>query len=341
MLASFVILHLFSALGIFVAIAYPIWWFLFPLNTPCFFCRTTRVGAVCPTCNEPVVSLERSYPKKTKSAILNALAIFGFTLLALGVVFVEARILRELGYWTPQKTANFVIPARGQYRLGELIPMKIEVTGMETPINAIQADITFNPERVQVLEIDTSESFAEIFLQKEINNELGFARLTGGLPNPGFTGESGIFATVWLQGVQPGLVIVDFLPSSMVLANDSRGTNILQDFGTGNYLILPERISPEAQKLQQDFTSLSPSVLGEQTHTKLVFYEDSTDSTGDVLGLVDEVDATHLSVDSVGHDGAYITSELYNFGGNAVKLFTPVLIIVLGAVMLFSRTRRH
>ena len=90
------------------------------------------------------------------------------------------------------------------------------------PINAIQADLGFNPEKVEVVDISTQNSFANIFIQKEINNETGYARLTGGLPNPGFFSDRGIFGTVFFRGKQPGVVKIDFLPSSMVLANDGR-----------------------------------------------------------------------------------------------------------------------
>jgi hypothetical protein len=152
--------------------------------------------------------------------------------------------------------------------------MKIEIAGIQKPINAVQADIGFQPEKLEVVDVSTQDSFANIFIQKEINNQSGYTRLTGGLPNPGFFADSGLFGTVYFKGKSPGIVQIEFLPSSMVLANDGRGTNALKDLASVSYLILPERITEEEEELQKTIT-LGSAVLGEQTQdTQLKFYEE-------------------------------------------------------------------
>lgn len=341
MVASFIIIHLFSVFGIFVAIAYPLWWFFFPTRTPCFFCRLTRLGYVCPTCHEVVASIGNAYPKRATSVIANAIMIFAFTLMSLGLVFAEGLALQRFGFWTPSKTANFVIPERGQYRLGELIPMKIEVTSMDTAINAIQTDISFNPDRLEVVEWNTAGSFVEIFIQKEINNDMGYARLTGGLPNPGFYATSGLYATVFLKGKQPGIATIDFLPTSMVLANDSQGTNILQKFGSASYLILPDELTPEEKAAQLDITSTgSSNVLGEETGTQLVFYEEEQPVSDDrVLGIVNEAQA--VTGDEVGRQSWRATQQLSGLGWDLLKYLSPVFLLVIITFTLLTKLRNH
>lgn len=151
--------------------------------------------------------------------------------------------------------------------------MTIEIVGIKTPINAVQTDLGFDPEKLEVVEISTEDSFANIFIQKEISNETGYARLTGGLPNPGFFADKGTFGTVFFKGKNPGVVKVEFLPSSMVLANDGRGTNVIKELASASYLILPEEVSEEERKQQE--VLIKPVVLGERTEeTQMKFYEE-------------------------------------------------------------------
>ena len=152
--------------------------------------------------------------------------------------------------------------------------MKIEIAGIKTPINAVQADLSFDPQKLEVVDISTQDSFATIFVQKEINNEVGYSRLTGGLPNPGFFADHGVLGTVFFKGKSPGVVKIEFVPSSMVLANDGRGTNVLKDLVSVSYLILPEKISPEEEEMQKQIV-LKPVVLGTETEeTQMKFYEE-------------------------------------------------------------------
>lgn len=256
-LASWLLVHLLAIFGVFLALAYPLWWFLDIKRFPCLWCRIKKIK-------------ECSF----SHSLLDAGLILIFCFLSFGLVFVESKILFRMGFPPTPKTVTFVIPPKGQYRLGEIFPMKIEIAGIKVPVNAVQADLGFNPEKLEVVDISTQDSFANIFIQKEINNEAGYARLTGGLPNPGFFSDRGVFGTVFFKGKNPGVTKVEFLPSSMVLANDSRGTNILRELVAVSYLILPEKISAEEEEMQKSIV-LKPEVMGEKTEeTQMKFYEE-------------------------------------------------------------------
>jgi hypothetical protein len=152
--------------------------------------------------------------------------------------------------------------------------MSIEIVGIKTPINAVQADLGFDPRKLEAVDVSTEGSFANIFIQKEVNNEVGYTRLIGGLPNPGFFSDHGVFGTVFFKGESPGIAKIEFLPSSMVLANDGRGTNTLKELASASYLILPERISTEEEEMQKSVT-IAPTVLGESSEdTQMKFYEE-------------------------------------------------------------------
>lgn len=197
--------------------------------------------------------------------------------------------------------------------------MKLEIQNIENSINTVQADIGFNADQIEVVDISTADSFADVFIQKEINNEGGWARLTGGLPNPGFNRNNGVFGTIYFKAKTPGLVRIEFLPSSMVLANDGRGTNILKDFPTVSYVILPERISEEEEQIQQQVIS-DPEVLGDSANSnQLIFFEDTKILGTDSIGEIDsseETDIVDMLLNALGKGNQLILKfweELLNF----------------------------
>lgn len=277
-IGSWLLVHILAVFGIFIAIAYPLWWLIVPKQTVCLFCRakvSVNNEDYCPFCRRKIKKNETISPKSFASAVLNGILILIFSIISMVLVFGESQILFKLGFPPTPKTVSFVIPTKGQYRLGEMFPMKIEIAGIKTPINAVQADLGFEPAKLEVVDISTEGSFANIFVQKEINNDGGYSRLTGGLPNPGFFSDRGLFGTVFFKGKSPGVVKIEFLPSSMVLANDGRGTNVLKDLASVSYLILPEKISQEEEEMQKSII-LQSSVLGESTKdTQMKFYEEN------------------------------------------------------------------
>jgi len=256
LILSWFLVHFLAVFGLFLFLVYPIWWLLNIKRFPCLWCRI-RNNEIC----------------HFSHSLLDSGLILVFTLISFGLVWGESKILFKMGFPPAAKTVTFVIPPKGQYRLGEIFPMKIEIAGIKTPINTVQADLGFNSERVEVVDISTQDSFANIFIQKEINNEVGYARLAGGLPNPGFFSDHGLFGTVFFKSKEPGVVKIEFLPSSMVLANDGRGTNVLRELTAVSYLILPEKISQEEEEMQKSIV-LQPAVMGEKIEeTQMKFYE--------------------------------------------------------------------
>jgi len=276
-LLSWILIHFFAVLGIFFGVAYPLWWLFAPKQTVCFLCRAKADGEMCPLCRKTIDKNKNVSPKGLSSAIFNGILLLVFWVVSAGIVFGESKILFKLGFPPTPKTVSFNIPPKGEYRLGEIFPMAIQIVGVKTPINAVQADLSFDPKRLETVEVSTKDSFANIFVQKEVNNEIGFVRLTGGLPNPGFFSDHGVFGTIYFKGKTPGVTKVEFLPSSLVLANDGRATNVLKELAFASYLILPDKLSPEEEQLQE--VILAPVVLGEQSNenvstesTRMIFY---------------------------------------------------------------------
>lgn len=265
--SSWALIHLLSIFGVFLAITYPAWWLFTPKRTVCLLCKAKNTDESCHFCTK-----QSSLP----SALINGGIILLCTFISIGIVYAESQILFKLGFPPTPKTATFTIPSKGQFNLGEIFPMKMELDNLQGSINAVQADIGFDPDKVEVVDVSTADSFANIFIQKEINNTGGWFRLTGGLPNPGFLGNHGTYGTIFFRAKSPGLVKIGFLSSSMVLANDGRGTNVLKDLPSVSYLILPERITEEAERQQQHLITTT-DVLGTSTPSgQLKFFEDGS-----------------------------------------------------------------
>jgi hypothetical protein len=158
---------------------------------------------------------------------LDACVIFFASLFSLGIVFVESRVLQIVLPAVATETVSFVIQGEKQYSVGQSFSMPVEITEIASAINAVRVDVKYDPSFIEVESISTEGSFATVFIEKKIDNQLGYAMISGGLPYPGYSGGNSLFVTYIFRGIRPGLAKVDFLPSSMVLANDGVGSNLL------------------------------------------------------------------------------------------------------------------
>lgn len=314
-IVSWFLIHILAVFGIFLAFAYPLWWLFAPSQTVCLLCRAKKDGMTCSFCKREIRKNEGVSPSTLSSAVLNGVLILFFSVISAGIVFGESRLLFKLGFPATPKSVSFVIPTKGQYRLGEMFPMKIEISGIKTPINAVQADLSFERSKLEVVDVSTKDSFANIFVQKEISNDGGYARLTGGLPNPGYFSDKGLFGTVYFKAKSPGIVKIEFLPSSMVLANDGRGTNVLKDLTSVSYLILPDKLTLEEQQKQNKIL-LTPSVLGEQTaignKSQMNFYDEKNvlgESTAQEIKKEQDFNPTKIILDVIEKIDVFILTQ--------------------------------
>ncbi|MCK9368541.1 cohesin domain-containing protein [Candidatus Dojkabacteria bacterium] len=287
---SIFFVHIFAVFGVFILASYPIWWLVFPKFTDGIFGRiTSRIRKKKDGGDENIYNQK---PTKTISTLvvdmLFLILIIGFSM---GVVYGEYRIITKVKSKEAEIPATFVIPDSKQYKIGEIFPVDLDISNPGKVINVVQADIYFDSELAEISDVSLDNSFAKVFVQKEINNEKGFMRLTGGLPTPGFTEAKGHFAKVYFQAKSAGLLQISFLPTSQVLANDGKGTNILKEFPKFSFVIKPETISPTEKEIQMKL--FDEAVLGVSTNKDyLIFFEPSEK----VLGVSDsELSATTKS----------------------------------------------
>lgn len=118
----------------------------------------------------------------------------------------------------------------------------IKISSGDEAINAVQAVINFDNQKIKVIDIDSRSSFckangADLFVEKKIDNVSGVVTIACGLPAPGFSGENGIVAQLSFQPLKDGLTGLSFGDGTMVLANDGLGTNVLRDMAGASYFL--------------------------------------------------------------------------------------------------------
>ena len=274
---SWIVLHFFAIFGVFLLVLYPIWILINPQREYCLFCTFVKDGT-CFMCKY----LEKDSKAPFKVIFFNYFIILFMIFISIGMIFVERYLLDRYNIISIQDATTLEIELEESYKVEEIFFMPIKFSNIYTPINTVRADVKFDPEYLDVIEVVTSESFANIFIEKEINNNLGFARITGGLPNPGYTGEEILFAKILFQTKKPGAVEVEVLPTSVILANDGKGTNILREFPRSTILISTEELNKSEKEYQEIF--VNDTVLG-VSDSKLYLTKEI--DTEEVLGIMD------------------------------------------------------
>lgn len=268
-IASYLLIHVMAIFGIFVAGGYLLWWFFIPSQVPCFYClRNGNARDSCKFCRVNNKSLNLDINKKAlgiKSVLFNMLGIVFLTLFSAVLVFGEANFLFNVNIFASNdQIVTFLLPQKNEYMAGQIFSMSITATGIKKSINAVEIDLSFNPKILQVKSIDSKNSFATIFVSKIYNNNQGTVHIVAGTPNPGFTGTVADIADVYFIGIAPGVTNVSFMPQSEVLANDGKGTNLLQSLPSAQFFIKPLNAAKTSLEINSSNNS-NTRVLGAST----------------------------------------------------------------------------
>lgn len=144
------------------------------------------------------------------------------------VIFAEHQLLHAVLYGR----SNSLIASMSQRReLGkdQAVTVDLLLSKYDQSVNLVQLDIKYDQHKLELLKFDYSRSFARIVIQEIIDNKTGFARVVVAVPNPGIQQSEALVGTAVFQTQQAGLTNIMILPSSKVLANDGRATNIFKE----------------------------------------------------------------------------------------------------------------
>lgn len=129
-----------------------------------------------------------------------------------------------------------ISPASGTYEVGALVDVSFLLDTGGDAVNAVQADIVFPADKLQVVNPVASTSFISVWVTTPTySNTDGTIKFQGGLPSPGIKTSGGVISTVSFRVKSAGKASIVFSSTSKVLRNDGEGTNILTSTGKAEF----------------------------------------------------------------------------------------------------------
>ena len=165
-----------------------------------------------------------------------------FNLLILILLFLTTSSVQGAG------ASLYLSPQAGTFFVGSTFDISVFVNTEGNSINAVQVDLKFPPDILQVTSPTAGSSFISIWADQPFySNTEGLIGFKGGIPSPGINTSSGLVSTITFRAKAPGKAIISFLDSSKVLLADAKGTNILKTATQGEYLLIVQ--PPEGPKI--------------------------------------------------------------------------------------------
>lgn len=137
-------------------------------------------------------------------------------------------------------------PSSGTFIVNNTFDVSIILNTNKRSVNAVDAIITFPPDKLQVVSPSLGKSIVGIWATPPtFNNQDGTLRFQGGIPSPGVNTSSGIISTITFRVKSIGTATVNLSDQSKVFLNDGLGTNVLTTKSGGIYnLVLPPPAGP-------------------------------------------------------------------------------------------------
>lgn len=144
-----------------------------------------------------------------------------------------------------QKASFNLRPENGSFSVGSTFYVDILINAEGIAVNASQATISFSADKLKVVELSKKSSIFTLWPEEPVfSNSEGRVSFLGGVPSPGFIGESGKVITILFQAKSVGQATLSF-SGEKILANDPYGTNIFSSSQTGSYsIVAPSEYQP-------------------------------------------------------------------------------------------------
>jgi cbb3-type cytochrome oxidase subunit 3 len=137
-----------------------------------------------------------------------------------------------------QKGSFSLRPLNGSFGVGSTFYVDVLINAEGIALNAAQATISFSSDKLKVTELSKKSSIFTLWPNEPVfSNSEGKISFTGGLPTPGFIGESGKVITILFQAKAVGHASINF-SGEIITANDPFGTNIFSSSQKGSYSIV-------------------------------------------------------------------------------------------------------
>lgn len=135
------------------------------------------------------------------------------------------------------KVGSLIFDAPATTDLSSPFNINLTIDTKGQPVNAVALHLIYDSEKVEITNVDTSNSFCEFYPENKFDNEQGLLKIACGAPHPGVTGKNTI-AQVSLIAKTIGNAEFALLEDSLILLSDGKGTNILNNYPHHEILII-------------------------------------------------------------------------------------------------------
>jgi len=144
------------------------------------------------------------------------------------------------------RASLYLSPPSGTFAVGSTFTVSLVLDTGNKFINAVEADLSFPPDKLQVVSPTTGRSFIQVWVaQPTYDNSTGRLKFQGAVPNPGINTSAGVISTITFRVRSTGTAQIKILDSSKVLLNNGLGTDVLEQRTSGTYyLSLPPPAGP-------------------------------------------------------------------------------------------------
>ncbi|MDO8537175.1 MAG: cohesin domain-containing protein, partial [bacterium] len=184
--------------------------------------------------------------------------------LTLGLLAIAGLLFAAAPSRAEAAASLYVNPPSGSFTIGSTFTVSIYVNTGGQAINAVEANLLFPPDKLQVVSPTTGRSLIQVWVsQPTYSNEVGTLKFQGTIPTPGINTDSGLISTVTFRVKSLGTASLKFLDTSRVLLNDGRGTDVLGQTTDGIYYltlqppqgpIVTSRTHPDQEKWYKEKT---------------------------------------------------------------------------------------
>jgi hypothetical protein len=144
----------------------------------------------------------------------------------------------------------YVSPASGSFSVGSSFTVRVLTNTQGASVNTAEVNLSYSVDTLELVRVSAGSDFPLQTPGSPAKTASG-AFFSGGIPMPGYTGNSGVVGVMTFRAKSQGRATVS-IGSGKVLLNDGQGTDALNGTANASYTIIPPPVGvPEVTSITQ------------------------------------------------------------------------------------------